>query len=104
MALRRSTANDEFQRLIPVERFTSPAIIKVFFWLCVGISALFGLSTIAYGVQLVAVRPGFAVMVLFAGVLCVLAGILFARIVAEFVLVLFRANEHLGAIRKRAEM
>ena len=31
-------------------------------------------------------------------------GILFARIVAEFVLIVFRINEHLGAIRKRGEM
>jgi hypothetical protein len=31
-------------------------------------------------------------------------GILFARIVAEFVLMVFRINEHLGAIRQRGEM
>jgi hypothetical protein len=31
-------------------------------------------------------------------------GILFARIVAEFVLIVFRINEHLAAIRQRGEM
>ncbi|MBN8965985.1 MAG: DUF4282 domain-containing protein, partial [Rhizobiales bacterium] len=34
----------------------------------------------------------------------VVVGILFARIAAEFVLIVFRINEHLGAIRNRGEM
>ena len=33
-----------------------------------------------------------------------LVGIIFARIVAEFILIVFRINEHLGAIRNRGEM
>ena len=33
-----------------------------------------------------------------------LAGILFARIAAEFVLMVFRINEHLSAIRNRGGM
>jgi hypothetical protein len=31
----------------------------------------------------------------------VLVGVIFARIAAEFVLIVFRINEHLGAIRNR---
>ena len=34
----------------------------------------------------------------------VLIGVLVARIVAEFVLITFRINEHLGAIRNRGQM
>jgi mannose/fructose/N-acetylgalactosamine-specific phosphotransferase system component IID len=37
----------------------------------------------------------------FAGML---VGILFARIVAEFILMVFRINEHLAAIRNRGGM
>jgi len=33
-----------------------------------------------------------------------LIGIIFARIVAEYVLIMFRINEHLGAIRNRGGM
>jgi hypothetical protein len=33
-----------------------------------------------------------------------LVGILFARIVAEFILMVFRINEHLAAIRNRGGM
>jgi hypothetical protein len=34
----------------------------------------------------------------------ILIGLVFARIVAEFVLIVFRINEHLGAIRNRGGM
>jgi hypothetical protein len=33
----------------------------------------------------------------------VLAGVIFARVAAEFVLIVFRINEHLGAIRDQGE-
>ena len=32
-----------------------------------------------------------------------LIGVIFARIIAEFVLIMFRINEHLGAIRQRGQ-
>ncbi len=31
-------------------------------------------------------------------------GVIFARIISEFVLIMFRINEHLGAIRQRGQM
>jgi len=31
-------------------------------------------------------------------------GVIFARIAAEFILIVFRINEHLGAIRNRGEL
>ena len=34
----------------------------------------------------------------------VLIGVIFARIISEFVLIMFRINEHLGAIRQRGQM
>jgi hypothetical protein len=33
-----------------------------------------------------------------------LAGVIFVRILSEFVLITFRINEHLGAIRNRGQM
>jgi hypothetical protein len=32
------------------------------------------------------------------------AGVIFARIVAEFILIVFRINEHLGAIRNQGDL
>jgi hypothetical protein len=86
------------------ERFITPSIIKVFYWLAVAIAVLAGVSGIFSGLSLLVVSPivGFiTVLVSLAGVLI---GIIFARIAAEFVLIVFRMNEHLGAIRNRGEM
>jgi hypothetical protein len=86
------------------ERFVTPSIIKIFYWLAVGITALLGLSGIASAFGMMVVSPGSGVLMLLASLLGVLIGVIFARIVAEFVLIVFRINEHLGAIRNRDEM
>ncbi len=38
-----------------------------------------------------------------ASLIGVVIGVIFARIIAEFVLIMFRINEHLGAIRQRGQ-
>ncbi len=42
-------------------------------------------------------------MSIVGAVLMAFIGIIFARIAAEFVLIVFRINEHLGAIRSQGE-
>lgn len=92
--------NDLFQW----ERFITPSIIKLFYWLAVAISALIGLSGLASAVGLMAVSPFVGFIVLIGSLLGFVVGVIFARIVAEFVLIVFRINEHLGAIRNRGDM
>ena len=67
-------------------------------------SALFGLTGIFSGLMLMAVNPFSGLSMIVASLLGVLIGVLAARIVAEFVLITFRINEHLGAIRNRGQM
>jgi hypothetical protein len=86
------------------ERFITPSIIKLFYWLVVIIVILAGLSGLVSALGAMAFNPvagAFAALASFAGMLL---GILFARIVAEFVLMVFRINEHLSAIRNRGGM
>jgi hypothetical protein len=92
--------NDLFQW----ERFITPSIIKLFYWLAVGIAVLFGLSGIGSAFGMMAASPGFGVMMLIGSLLGVLVGVIFARIAEEFVLIVFRINEHLSAIRSRGEI
>ena len=92
-----------FRDLFQWERFVTPSIIKLFYWLAVAIIVLFGLSGIASAVQMMAVSAGVGVFMLLGSLLGVMIGMMFARIVAEFVLIVFRINEHLGAIRNRGE-
>jgi hypothetical protein len=86
------------------ERFVTPSIIKVFYWLAVGVTLLFGVSGVASAFGMMTVSVGSGVLMLLASLLGMLVGVIFARIVAEFILIVFRINEHLGAIRSRGEM
>jgi len=86
------------------ERFITPSIIKVFYWLCVAIAVLGGLSGVISSFRLMAYSPIAGFIMALLCVAGILAGVIFARIIAEFVLIVFRINEHLGAIRSRAEM
>jgi hypothetical protein len=86
------------------ERFVTPSIIKIFYWLAVGITILFGLSGVASAFGMMTVNVSGGLLALIASLLGMIAGVIFARIVAEFILIVFRINEHLGAIRNRGEM
>jgi hypothetical protein len=94
----------DFRDLFQWERFITPSIIKVFYWLAVGISVLFGLSGILSGFALMALHPLGGLFWIVGSLIGVVIGVIFARIIAEFVLIMFRINEHLGAIRQRGQM
>src|SRR5881409_3767622 len=79
------------------ERFITPSIIKLFYWLVVVIVILAGLSGLVTALGTMAFDP-------IASFAAMLVGILFARIAAEFILMVFRINEHLAAIRNRGGM
>jgi hypothetical protein len=94
----------ELRDLFQWERFITPSIIKVFYWLAVVIAALYGLSGIVSGLALLPVSPIGAIFTILGSLLGTLVGVVFARISAEFVLIVFRMNEHLGAIRNQRGM
>jgi hypothetical protein len=93
-----------YSDLFQWERFVTPSIIKIFYWLAVGITILIGLSGVASAFGMMTVSVGGGLLMLLASVLGMVGGVIFARIVAEFILIVFRINEHLGAIRNRGEM
>jgi uncharacterized protein DUF4282 len=94
----------DLRDLFQWERFITPSIIKVFYWLAVGMSVLFGLFYLFAGLWMMAVNPFGGLLIMVGSVIGVLIGILTARIIAEFILITFRINEHLGAIRNRGQM
>jgi uncharacterized protein DUF4282 len=94
----------DLRDLFQWERFITPSIIKVFYWLAVGLSVLFGLSNIFAGLYMLTVNPFGGLIVIVASLIGMLMGILVARIASEFVLITFRINEHLGAIRNRGQI
>jgi len=91
----------QFNDLFQWDRFITPTIIKTFYWLVIALVILSGISGIFGGLLQMAVSPfGGFIMVLMA-IAGVIAGIVFSRIIAELVLIVFRINEHLGAIREQ---
>ena len=92
-----------FSDLFQWERFITPSIIKLFYWLVLGITVLFGLSGVFSALGTMVASPGIGFVMLLASLLGVIVGVVFARIAAEFVLIVFRINEHLGAIRNRSD-
>ena len=91
----------DFRDLFQWERFITPTIIKLFYWLAIAISVLSGLSLLVAGLGMLVISPLGGLMTVLLAVLSTCAGIIFSRIAAEFILIVFRINEHLGAIRNR---
>jgi hypothetical protein len=83
------------------ERFVTPTVIKVFYWLAVVISVLLGFAGAMSSLTTMAYNPFVGMIFLIVSVLGACMGVIVARIVAEFVLIVFRINEHLGAIRNQ---
>jgi len=86
------------------DRFITPSIIKIFYWLAVGLSILLGLTSLMTGLGLLFLHPINGLVMIVVSLVSTFAGIIFARIAAEFILIVFRINEHLGAIRNRGNM
>jgi hypothetical protein len=85
------------------ERFVTPGVIKVFYWLAVVISLLLGAAGAVSSLSTMAFNPFVGMIFLISSLLGAAMGVILARIFAEFVLIVFRINEHLGAIRSQGE-
>src|ERR1051326_3426248 len=83
------------------ERFVTPTVIKVFYWLAGVISILLGFVGQVSSLTTMAYNPFVGLIFLLTSLLGASMGIGMSRIAAEFVLIVFRINEHLGAIRNQ---
>ena len=89
----------DFQDLFQWDRFITPTIIKTFYWMVIALIVLTGISGIFSGLAMMAISPFGGFIVLLSALAGVVVGVIFSRIAAEFILIVFRINEHLGAIR-----
>ena len=93
----------DFQDLFQWDRFITPTIIKTFYWLVMALIVLFGISGIFTGLSAMAISPFGGFIVLLSSIASIIVGVIFSRIAAEFILIVFRINEHLGAIRDQGQ-
>jgi hypothetical protein len=93
----------QFGDLFQWERFITPSIIKIFYWLVLAVVVLSGVRGLIEGLFLMTANLISGVLAIIGALLMTFVGIIVARIVAEFVLITFRINEHLGAIRNQGD-
>lgn len=94
----------DFQDLFQWDRFITPTIIKTFYWLIIGVIVLFGMAGILSALSAMAISPFYGFILLLSSIASVVVGVVFSRIAAEFILIVFRINEHLGSIRDQGGM
>ncbi|MGH6715132.1 MAG: DUF4282 domain-containing protein [Bradyrhizobium sp.] len=94
----------ELRDLFQWDRFITPTVIKTFYWLVIALICLLGLSGIFSGLAAMAISPFGGFLILLSSIAGIVVGVMFSRILAEFVLIVFRINEHLGAIRDQGGM
>ena len=94
----------DFKDLFQWDRFITPTIIKTFYWLVIGLIMLFGIAGILSALSAMAVSPFYGFILLLSSIAGIVVGVVFSRIAAEFILIVFRINEHLGAIRDQGQM
>lgn len=93
----------EFRDLFQWDRFITPTIIKTFYWLVMVLVILFGVSGVFSGLAAMAISPFGGFIVVLSSIAGAIVGIIFSRIAAEFILIVFRINEHLSAIRDQGQ-
>jgi len=70
----------------------------------IALIVLFGLRGIFVGLAEMAISPFGGFILLLSSIASVVVSVVFSRIAAEFILIVFRINEHLGAIRDQGQM
>jgi len=70
----------------------------------IALIGLSGISGIFSSLAEMAIRPFGGFILLLISIASIIVGMIFSRIAAEFILIVFRINEHLGAIRDQGQM
>ncbi len=93
----------DIRDLFQWERFITPSVIKIFYWLALAVVVLTGLRGLVAGLFEMTASLVDGILAMIGALLMMVIGIFMARIAAEFVLIVFRINEHLGEIRRQGE-
>ena len=93
----------DIRDLFQWERFVAPSMIKIFYWLTLAVVVLTGLRGVIYGLLEMAGSLVGGLLAIIGALLMTLIGIVLARIAAEFVLMVFRIDDHLGEIRRQGD-
>ena len=93
----------DFREMFQWSRFITPIAAPLFFWVGTFAAAVVGLFGLTAGVVFASNYPLVAIIVVVFSIAIACLGIISARLIAEFVLISFRTNDHIHAIRILAQ-
>ena len=93
----------DFREIFQWNRFITPTAAPLFFWVATFAAAVVGLFGFTAAGVLASDYPLVAIIVVVFSIAIACLGIISARLIAEFVLISFRTNDHIHAIRILAQ-
>lgn len=93
----------QFSDFLKFEHFLTPSLFRIFYLLQLVLIVLFTISNIFAALAAMISSFLFGFVWLVATLVGAVAAVIAARIFTEVIMVLFQNNEHLAAIRARAE-
>ena len=93
----------DIRDLFQWERYVTPSIVHVFYWLALAVAVLAGVRGLLVGLLEMTGNIVGGIFTMIGAVLMTLIGIVVARIAAELVLIIFRIDDHLGQIRRQGD-
>ena len=91
------------QDFLKFDQYLTPIIIRVFYFLQIVLIVLFGIWSLVVGLTMMAYSVVGGLVSVIVTLIGMATAIIAARILTEIIMVLFQNNEHLAALRARAE-
>ncbi|MGO9008290.1 MAG: DUF4282 domain-containing protein [Beijerinckiaceae bacterium] len=91
------------QDFLKFDHYLTPTIIRIFYLLLVALIVLSGIGSLIIDLAMLAASFIWGFFSVIVTLVAMATAIIAARILTEIVMVLFQNNEHLAAIRARAE-
>ena len=91
------------QDFLKFDQYLTPIIIRVFYFLQIVLIVLFGIWNLVVGLTMMADSVVAGLVSVIVTLIGMATAIIAARILTEIIMVLFQNNEHLAALRARAE-
>lgn len=91
------------QNFLKFDQYLTPTIIRVFYLMLIVLIVLSGIGNLIFGLTMMTASVVGGLFSIIGTLIFMAVAIVAARILTEVIMILFQNNEHLAAIRARAE-
>jgi hypothetical protein len=89
----------DFREMFQWSKFITPVAAPIFFWVATSAASTIGLLGLTTGVVLLPDYPLVAIIIVILSITTACLGVFSARLFAELLLISFRTNDHIYALR-----